>query len=325
VENALRALRSLTRLPDDGTPPQWVGYAEPPFLAENVVATNNGLLHLPTFTDSQGGFAPHTPAFFSTRRPLTYDVCQEPQPPGEWLKFLGQLWPGDAESVTCLQRWFGYLLTHETWLQKALLIHGPKRGGKGTIGRVLRHLLGEGNVVGPTLTALGTQFGLQPLLNKSLALISDARLPTRGNSAVVERFLCITGEDAVTFDRKYLPPFTGRLPVRFMVLTNELPRFEDTSGALASRFVVLRLTRSWLKEEDTQLEGRLLAELPGIFAWAVEGWRQLKECRRLDQPKTGKALALRTGSSRGGPSGPRPTASPTTSGPPTRSLPSAGP
>jgi putative DNA primase/helicase len=55
---------------------------------------------------------------------------------------------------------------------------------------------------------------------------------------VVERLLSITGEDTLTIDRKYREPWTGRLPTRFMILTNELPRFSDSSGALASRFVV---------------------------------------------------------------------------------------
>ena len=55
----------------------------------------------------------------------------------------------------------------------------------------------------------------------------------------VERLLSISGEDTLTIDRKYRDPWTGRLPTRFMILTNELPRFTDSSGALASRFVDL--------------------------------------------------------------------------------------
>ena len=55
----------------------------------------------------------------------------------------------------------------------------------------------------------------------------------------VERLLSISGEDSITVDRKYRAPWTGRLPTRFLILTNELPRFADSSGALASRFVLL--------------------------------------------------------------------------------------
>jgi putative DNA primase/helicase len=54
-----------------------------------------------------------------------------------------------------------------------MLMVGPTRGGKGTIARILRDLIGRQTVAGPTLSALGEEFGLAPLLGKSLAIISD--------------------------------------------------------------------------------------------------------------------------------------------------------
>lgn len=41
---------------------------------------------------------------------------------------------------------------------------------------MLSALVGAGNVAGPTLASLGTNFGLSPLLGKPLAVVSDARL-----------------------------------------------------------------------------------------------------------------------------------------------------
>src|SRR5690606_5096911 len=104
---------------------------------------------------------------------------------------------------------------------------------------------GEGNVAGPTTSSLAGGFGLQPLVGKSLAIVSDARFAGDGITTVVERLLTISGEDAVSIDRKYLPAVTMKLPTRFMFLTNEFPRFSDASGALAGRFVIIRLNRSF--------------------------------------------------------------------------------
>ena len=96
------------------------------------------------------------------------------------------------------------MLSADTSQQKMLLIVGPKRSGKGTIGRVLQALLGHSNVVGPTLASLQTNFGLAPLIGKPLAIISDARLGGRSDQAsIAERLLSISGEDAVTIDRKF--------------------------------------------------------------------------------------------------------------------------
>ena len=108
---------------------------------------------------------------------------------------------------------------------------------------------------------------------------------------MAENVLRVTGEDAVEVDRKNLPPVTARLSARFVMLTNELPRLADASGALASRFVVLRMDRSFYGREDLGLTQRLLAELPGILCWAVEGWRRLK-ARGYFVPPRSSATAL---------------------------------
>ncbi len=60
---------------------------------------------------------------------------------------------------------------------------------------------------------------------------------------MVERHLCseISGEDALTIDRKNLKPLTITLPTRLLILSNELPRLGE-DGAMAKRFILLRLT-----------------------------------------------------------------------------------
>ena len=156
------------------------------------------------------------------------------------------------------------------------MIVGPLRAGKGTIARVLTGLLGKHNFASPTLQGLTMNFGLAPLIGKPLALISDAHLSSRSDgTTATDRLLAISGEDSMTIDRKYLEPWTGRLPTRFVIMTNTLPRFNDSSGALPSRFIVLVLTRSYYDEEDEGLTTTLLAEAPGIFNWCLGGLDRL--------------------------------------------------
>ena len=100
------------------------------------------------------------------------------------------------------------------------------------------------------------------------------------------RQLSISGEDGVTVPRKYLLDWTGRLPTRFLILTNELPRLADASGALAGRFIVLTLTKSFYGREDPGLTESLLGELPGVLNWAIEGWQRLQARGYFVQPKS---------------------------------------
>jgi phage/plasmid-associated DNA primase len=165
---------------------------------------------------------------------------------------------------------------------------GPKRSGKGTIGHVLKALVGMNNVAAPSLGGLNGNFALQPLLDKPVALIGDARAGTQANmQAAVEKLLGISGGDAITVDRKHKEPITIHLPTRFVITTNELPRLGDTSGAMASRFIVLTMTESFDGKEDHGLKDRLVAEAPGILRWALEGLDRLRERGRFVQPKSG--------------------------------------
>jgi putative DNA primase/helicase len=75
-----------------------------------------------------------------------------------------------------------------------------------------------------------------------------------------------------------------------MILSNELPRLGDSSGALAGRMIVLRLRESFYGREDHELTDKLLAELPGILLWAIEGWRRLRERGRFVQPQAAREM-----------------------------------
>ncbi len=289
VSNTLEQVRAQTILPSSKQPPSWLKTHH--WKPEDIIATKNSIVHLPSYVD---GVRPYSidasPSFFSTSA-VDY-VFDETKPPCDrWKQFLAELWPEDQDSINLLQEWFGNCLTPDTRLQKMLLMLGPRRSGKGTIARVHRAVVGEQNVCGPTLASLQTNFGLWPLLGKSVAIISDARLSGRSDQAIItERLLSISGEDAQTVDRKNLEPVTTKLSTRFVIISNELPRLHDASGALAGRMVILQLTESFYGKEDRNLSDALLQERPGILHWAIEGWQRLRHRGHFIQPESGEQL-----------------------------------
>jgi hypothetical protein len=76
------------------------------------------------------------------------------------------------------------------------------------------------------------------------------------------------------------------LPSRFLILSNELPRFGDASGAIANRFVVLAMHESFLGKENMRLTEELTAELTGILSWALDGLDRLTRQGRFTEPKS---------------------------------------
>jgi putative DNA primase/helicase len=280
VTDAIDALRAITNLPSTVQSPTWLSGTST-LAPSDMIACKNGLLYSPSRTLYQ-----HTPDFFN-RTALPYDFDPRAPLPSEWLGFLDSLWGSDTAAIGALQEIMGYLLTGDTTQQKIFAVVGPTRAGKGVIARMMVKLFGAENVASPTLSMLPTQFGLAPLIGKGVAIIADARLGTRADQqAIAERLLSISGEDSQTIDRKHRDSWTGRLATRIVILSNEIPRLGDASGALAKRFVMLVLKRSFYGREDHGLELRLSMELPSVLNWALDGRDRLVKRGRFEQPSS---------------------------------------
>lgn len=282
VVDALKALCYQSRHPSNGA--IWLDDRKNPN-PQYLISFQNGLLNIEDWIEgSLPLLIPHTPLLLNVNS-LNFDFDPTAEEPKEWIHFLNKLWPEDLESQQTLQEWAGYLLLPDTTYHKILLMVGPPRSGKGTIGRALRELLGAFNTIGPTLSSLGGEFGLQPFLNKMLATISDARLNGKScNNIIVERLLSISGEDPLTINRKFNSSITVQLPTRIMIMSNELPDLRDARGALVTRYLVLTFSQSWLGKEDTTLSQKLHKELPGILLWALQGFAGLKKRGKFIQP-----------------------------------------
>jgi putative DNA primase/helicase len=250
ISDVLDASSAITLLAEEFDQPSWTDDRD----NGNIVATANGLLDVA----SRRRHA-HTPYYFNqTHVPFDYDA--RAGEPTQWLSFLNDLWPQEPDAIDVLGEWFGYVISGRLDLHKILLMVGPTRGGKGVIARVLTALVGRQNVAGPTLNSLSGDFGLAPLIGKPLAIISDARFSGKGANVVVERLLSISGEDTLTVNRKYRDQWTGKLPSRLHVISNELPKLGDASTAVVGRIVLLPLTRSWLGRESAA---------PSRSAWLI--------------------------------------------------------
>ena len=287
VSAALDAIKSITHLPNHANtkPPIWLeAYAKDKPDAAKLISLQNGIFHL---EDSL--LIPHSLGFF-TQNSLPFAYNQTAQCP-RWLAFLQSVWEEDQESIDTLQEMFGYILSGDTSQQKFFNIIGPRRSGKGTINKILVALLGQHNTVAPQLEELCDTFGLQPWLGKLLASFTDARAPERNRSSVVSQLLRIVGGDTITINRKNKESWNGYLPTRIVVYSNEVLQLTENSNALTGRMVVLKMTRSFYNNEDTDLAHKLEKELSGIFNWAMEGLRRrLERGGHFIQPKTGVEL-----------------------------------
>lgn len=291
TNDTMLVMRSELNLGQLIKPPAWIGRKASNPQSKHLLVMRNGILDLDkVFTGVENPLSELSPEFFCLHR-LSYDFDPTAKAPSRWFEFLHSIWPHDCQAVDALQEWFGYLLTNDTKQQKILFMLGPPRSGKGTINRVLQKLVGEENTCNPSLNSLSGTFGLSQLRDKSVALVTDLRVGYQSNKAsICEVLLSISGEDSQTINQKFKAHYTTRLTTRFVLSSNELPTLGDVSNALIKRFILLHLKQTHYGKENMNLEQELIQELPGIFLWALEGWKRLQNRGYFIQPASGKAL-----------------------------------
>lgn len=275
-------------------------YKEMPFYAgrdafpspRNIIAYRNGLLDVEKYLAGDHTLIPHTPKWVSTVC-LPYEFQPDAACP-LWLRFLEEAFEGDESRQLLLQEWFGYCLTQDNSHQKFMWFKGPPGTGKGTAATVLRHLVGEENCVGYSLYRLAATHGLGMLVGKLVAICGEVDLAgSPYKYQILEYFKRITGNDPVDINEKYEKGYTCLLPTRFTILSNEHLNFVDHTGALDRRMLPVNFDRVAL-DPDQDLPAKLLAEISGINAWALQGLVRLKQAGSFTETESGQKLRIET-------------------------------
>lgn len=245
----------------------------------SVVLFQNGALDL-----YSGELLPHSQTYATTKI-VPYEYAPQREAP-TWLAFLNDVFESDPQRVALLQEWFGYMLSPTYQYHKIMLLLGAPRSGKGTIGHIIKALVGKQNYSGCALSSFAKDDFLDSMRNVTVAFSGDTAKKVHVNVAetVAENMKKISGNDAVDFARKYKSRLSCVLPCRITLAANHVPRLFDDSGALAGRLLVLPFEVSFANREDPALLGKLLAEVEGIAVWALQGLARLNANRCFTSP-----------------------------------------
>lgn len=267
--------------------PVWIDDApHPDELPGDMIPFTNALVHLPSLVAGKVVTKEPTPAFFN-KNLHAFRFIDDAAQPVAWLTFLKSIWRDDQPSIDTLQEWLGYLFLPTANEQKILLIKGPTRSGKGTIGRLIKALFGSDNVAFPTLDGLADAFGLANIAGKKVAIVPEAKVGDKTDvKMVIGKLLSVSGQDTISVNRKNKEEKDLQLGAKFMVFLNEIQAMRELSEAFANRFVILTMTESFLNREDKTLDKRLADELPNIFLWAMEGLARLQQRGHFVEPKS---------------------------------------
>jgi putative DNA primase/helicase len=195
-----------------------------------------------------------------------------------WLQFLDEIFVDDAdkiEKIQLLQDWFGYCLVPDNSQQKLLWLVGGGGNGKSVLLEILTHLVGHKNISNAHIERLGDKFVRAELEGKLINISAEMGAEATVSDGYLKTI--VSGED-LEAERKFKPSFTFKPYVRLIGSTNHLPRLQDLSDGFFRRTIILTFNRKFTDDNrDPKLIAKLLAELPGILAWAVNGLKNLRE------------------------------------------------
>lgn len=192
-----------------------------------------------------------------------------------WLNTVKEIMQNNEEKISILQEFFGYCLTRDTTHRKALLLLGESNCGKSTILNVLRAMVGSNNCSSVSLGSISDQQHTPRLINKLVNIDSDVSASAKEFEGY---FKVITSGEPISCNQKFIETFEFVPFCKFVMAANVFPKITDHSSAVYNRLILIPCDRIFTEAEmNRNLFKQLENELPGIFNWAVEGLKRLRE------------------------------------------------
>jgi putative DNA primase/helicase len=186
-----------------------------------------------------------------------------------------------AAIIGYLQRLVGYSLTGEATEQTLTFLYGGGGNGKTTFIETIAALLGEYWVKTPTQTLMRTRNSDEKIRN-DLARLRGARMVvaneiTQGGKLDEATVKDLTGTDHVTARFLHGEFFQFKPSFTLLMYGNHKPIINGTDEGIWRRVHLVPFTASFRESRDNDLNTKLLAELPGILNWAIQGARDWQE------------------------------------------------
>jgi putative DNA primase/helicase len=232
-----------------------------------LLNVQNGTIDLRT-----GELRPHSPTdFISKMAPVLYDPkagCPR------WMAFLNEIFAPHKDLLEFVQKAVGYSLTGDIREECLLLLNGTGRNGKGTFLGTLQAMLGDyaGTADFSTFIARGDDRGprddVANMRGKRMVVSQEVREGAPLAEALIK---WLTGGDTVRARNLYERSVEWRPTHHLWLAVNRKPVIHGTDTGIWSRIRLVPFSVTFDRREDKTLKAKLLEELPGILAWAVEG------------------------------------------------------
>ena len=191
-------------------------------------------------------------------------------------KFIKEVFGGDGELISWIQRAFGYSLTGSVQEHVLFICYGTGANGKSTLLDTISKILGDYSTNADFEMFLSNQKSdvrvmeaVGELKGIRLALASEVDASKRFNESLVKR---LTGGDTLRGTKLQMGAFQFEPQHKLWFLCNHIPFARDGSHGFWRRIKILPFAQQFQGSSlDSALPDKLWAEREGILAWMIRG------------------------------------------------------
>jgi putative DNA primase/helicase len=234
---------------------------------KRFLTLKNGLYDL-----NEEKLIPHDPNIFTTNLlPYEYDPAAKCP---LWEKYLNEVLLEDQDTVTFVQQAVGYSFLKDIPTAALFLLIGEGSNGKSVFVNNIQNLFGDENVSNVNLNQLSNEYYTLELFGKMVNLSSESSHKKKIDTELIKA--AVAG-DWISGRIPYKPPTKFKPYAKHFLSLNTIPKNDDLTHGWERRIYPIEFNRKFSKKEaDVHLTNKLKQELSGIFNWALEGYKSLK-------------------------------------------------
>lgn len=247
------------------------------------IAFNNGIYDIVSDT-----MLPFSPEFVITNK-IPWDYV-----PNAYSEIadvtLNKLACHEDDTRALLEEAIGYGFYRRNEMRKSFMLVGDKKNGKSTLLDMIQNVLGDDNVSNLDANEIGDRF-LTAELNSMLANIGDdIDKKYIGNTGYLKK---IIAGNKVQAQKKGKDPFKLAPYTKMYFSANNIPRFDDSTGALFDRFIIIPFNAVFSPNDPDfdpyikyKLEDREVMEY--LITIGIEGLKRVLKNKDFTMPETVK-------------------------------------
>jgi hypothetical protein len=154
--------------------------------------------------------------------------------------------------------------------QQYLWLYGDGQDGKGVLGRLIERALKGTYCTDSSNGSARDAHATSAYLGKRVLCYPDN---SNRNLPRTDEFKMITGGDAIKINKKYCQPFTKRLDIKVLVLSNDLPALSSQKSDI--RRAIISRVSPFTGRPDSRYEDRLWSEFGAILNYCRSKYQEL--------------------------------------------------